>query len=87
MDPTLLRHLLNFVGYFGFVIVLFEVGLVIMTVRWLNSPGANVMKILFISLCLAIGVPVVFSTVSGYLLWRVGYFGEYGLVDEEASGE
>jgi hypothetical protein len=87
MDPTLLAHLLNFVGYFSFIIILFEVGLVIMTVRWLNNPQSNVMKILFISFCLAIAVPVVFSTVGGYVLWRMGYFGEYGVADEEAPEE
>lgn len=58
-----------------------------MTLRWLNSQDANVMKILFISLCLATVVPVIFSTVGGYLLWRVGYFGDYGMVEEEAPLE
>lgn len=84
MDPTILGHLLNFVGYFSLLIILYEVGLFIMTLRWLNSPEANVMKILFISFCLATAVPVVFSTVGGYLLWKVGYFGDYGLAEEEA---
>ena len=83
MDPTLLAHLLNFVGYFSFIIILFEVGLVILTVRWLNSPQSNVMKILFISFCLAIAVPLVLSTLGCYVFWRMGSFGEYGVADEE----
>ena len=87
MDPTILGHLLNFVGYFSFVIILYEVGLLIITVRWLNSPEANVMKTLLISFFLATAVPVVFSTMGGYLLWRVGYFGDYGLIDQDSSSE
>jgi len=75
MDPTLLGHLLNFFGYFSFAIILFEVGLLIMTVRWLNHPNANVMQVLLISFCLAIGVPVAFTTVGGFLLLKMGYFG------------
>jgi hypothetical protein len=87
MDPTILGHFLNFVGYFSFVIILYQVVLLIMTIRWLNSPDANVMKVLLISFCLATAVPLVFGTVGGYLLWRMGYFGDYGLVEEEAPLE